>query len=135
MSSSNPPLVLPAPRGRIAVHGAPEGHDAYLIGDLVVRGAVPDLLHVCHDDSRMARFASALAFFHPDLDIVTVPAWDCLPYDRVSPNAEIVSRRIDALIRLADLKEFDLVITDSGIGAAEAEAIRQNGVRLKVVEA
>ena len=40
-----------------------------------------------------------------------------------------------ALIRLADLKEFDLVITDSGIGAAEAEAIRQNGVRLKVVEA
>jgi transcription-repair coupling factor (superfamily II helicase) len=101
LSSSNP-LVLPAPRGRIAVHGAPEGHDAYLIGDLVVRGAVPDLLHVCHDDSRMARFASALAFFHPKLDIVTVPAWDCLPYDRVSPNAEIVSRRVDALTRLAD---------------------------------
>ena len=39
-----------------------------------------------------------------------------------------------ALIRLADLREFDLVITDSGIALAEAEALRQNGVRLKIVE-
>ena len=39
-----------------------------------------------------------------------------------------------ALIRLADLRDFDLVITDSGIRAAEAEAMRQNGVQLKVVE-
>ena len=49
----------------------------------------------------MARFAAALAFFHPELDALTFPAWDCLPYDRVSPNSEIVSRRIDTLTRLA----------------------------------
>ncbi len=41
------------------------------------------------------------AFFHPELDALTFPAWDCLPYDRVSPNGEIVSRRIDTLTRLA----------------------------------
>ena len=33
--------------------------------------------------------------------MLTFPAWDCLPYDRVSPNADIVSRRIDVLTRLA----------------------------------
>ena len=44
---------------------------------------------------------AALAFFHPGLEVLTLPAWDCLPYDRVSPNPEIVSRRIDALTRLA----------------------------------
>ena len=45
----------------------------------------------------MARFAAALAFFHPEIEALTFPAWDCLPYDRVSPNGEIVSRRIDTL--------------------------------------
>ena len=33
--------------------------------------------------------------------MLSFPAWDCLPYDRVSPNADIVSRRIDVLTRLA----------------------------------
>src|SRR2546425_1198951 len=49
----------------------------------------------------MARFAAALAFFRPELNTLTFPAWDCLPYDRVSPNGEITSRRIDTLTRLA----------------------------------
>ena len=50
----------------------------------------------------MGRFAAALAFFHPGLKVLTFPAWDCLPYDRVSPNGEITSRRIDTLTRLAE---------------------------------
>ncbi len=53
----------------------------------------------------MARLASALAFFDPALEILTFPAWDCLPYDRASPNTEIVSRRVDTLTRLADTRD------------------------------
>ncbi len=63
-----------------------------------------DLLHVAMDDAAMTRMADALAFFMPDAEILTFPAWDCLPYDRVSPNSEIVSRRIDTLVRLAQLR-------------------------------
>src|SRR5246500_5843190 len=80
----------------VTLFGAPEGYDAAAIGKLVARR----WLHVCRDDGRMARFAAALAFFHPELEARTFPAWDCLPYDRVSPNGEIVSRRIDSLTRL-----------------------------------
>jgi transcription-repair coupling factor (superfamily II helicase) len=83
----------------VALFGAPEGYDAAAVGMLA--GAAPRWLHVCRDDNRMARFAAALAFFHPRLESLAFPAWDCLPYDRVSPNGEIVSRRIDALTRLA----------------------------------
>ena len=86
---------------RLTIFAAPEGHDAYVMGGLVARGTVPSLLHVCRDDGRMARTLAALAFFHPGLPVLSVPAWDCLPYDRVSPNPEIVSRRVDALTRLA----------------------------------
>ena len=88
------------PRG-VALFGAPEGYDAAVIGRLVAEGHARRWLHVCRDDGRMARFAAALAFFHPDIEALTFPAWDCLPYDRVSPNAEILSRRIDTLTRLA----------------------------------
>ena len=84
----------------LTLAGAPEGYDATAIGDLVAGGGAESWLHVCRDDSRMARFAAALAFFHPALAVLTFPAWDCLPYDRISPNGEIISRRIDTLTRL-----------------------------------
>ena len=90
----------------VTLLGAPEGYDAAAIGNLVIG----QWLHVCRDDGRMARFAAALAFFHPELEALTFPAWDCLPYDRVSPNGEIVSRRIDTLTRLATAPRGKLLV-------------------------
>jgi transcription-repair coupling factor (superfamily II helicase) len=83
------------------VYGAPEGYDALLLTQRRAehRG---EILHVTRDDTRMARLAEALAFFAPHLDVLRFPAWDCLPYDRVSPNPEIVSERIATLARLLD---------------------------------
>ena len=95
----------------VALYGAPEGWDAAQIGAFVEAGVARRWLHVCRDDGRMARFSAALGFFHPGVDALTFPAWDCLPYDRVSPNGEIVSRRIDTLTRLAmDGGETPLVV-------------------------
>src|ERR1700720_1060721 len=85
----------------LTLFGAAGGHDAAAIGGLVADIGRKTWLHVCRDDGRMARFAEALAFFHPGINTLTFPAWDCLPYDRVSPNGEITSRRIDTLTRLA----------------------------------
>ncbi len=85
--------------GPIQIAGAPSGMDARLVGELAATGR--EALHVARDDARMATFAEALAFFHPGVQVLTIPAWDCLPYDRVSPNGEVVSRRIEALTRLA----------------------------------
>jgi transcription-repair coupling factor (superfamily II helicase) len=86
---------------RATLFGAPEGYDAAVLGGLVRDGKAQSWLHVCRDDARMGRFAATLQFFHPGLKVLTFPAWDCLPYDRVSPNGEITSRRIDTLTRLA----------------------------------
>jgi len=85
----------------VTLFGAPEGHDAAMIGGLFAEAGGDTWLHVCRDDGRMSRFAAALAFFHPELNVLSFPAWDCLPYDRVSPNGEITSRSIDTLTRLA----------------------------------
>src|SRR3974390_2085516 len=47
------------------------------------------LLVVCRDGQRMQVLSRALGFFGPDLQIMDFPAWDCLPYDRVSPQARV----------------------------------------------
>ena len=89
---SSPPHIL--------VSGAPEGFDARLIADEVARADGP-VIHVARDDRRMNAMAAALAFFAPDLTLLTFPAWDCLPYDRMSPNPEISAARMATLAALA----------------------------------
>jgi transcription-repair coupling factor (superfamily II helicase) len=83
----------------LVVHGAPEGFDAALLARRGLEHPGP-LLHVARDDARMARMAEALHFFAPDAEVLRFPAWDCLPYDRVSPNPELVAERIATLARI-----------------------------------
>ncbi len=86
--------------GRIQVWGAPAGYDALLLAEAASGGR--DVVFVARDDVRLAQTSEAIGFFAPDVQRLEFPAWDCLPYDRVSPNSEIVSRRIDTLTRLLD---------------------------------
>jgi len=83
----------------IQVYGVPEGLDALL---LIRRRTehTGNLLHIVRDDVRLARLAEALSFFAPQIDLIRLPAWDCLPYDRVSPNQGLVAERIAALASL-----------------------------------
>ena len=37
----------------------------------------------------------------PETVVLDLPAWDCLPYDRISPNPEILARRMSTLATLA----------------------------------
>ncbi len=83
----------------LTISGAPEGWDAALLARRAGEHSGP-ILHATRDDARMARLAEALGLFAPGVEVLRFPAWDCLPYDRVSPNAEIVSERIATLTRL-----------------------------------
>src|SRR6056297_2692690 len=84
---------------KIIVGGAPEGFDAKLILNEVARSEGP-VIHVARDDKRMVATAAALRFFAPDMPVITFPGWDCLPYDRVSPNADIAATRMATLAGL-----------------------------------
>ena len=85
-------------QNKITLSGVPEGFDARAILDEVAKGG--PVLHVARDDKRMAAIQGALAFFAPDMPVVTFPGWDCLPYDRVSPNADISAQRMATLAAL-----------------------------------
>ncbi len=82
----------------ITIAGAPEGFDAKLILDEVAKSG--PVVHVARDDKRLAAMQSALAFFAPDMPVIVFPAWDCLPYDRVSPNSDVSAMRMATLAGL-----------------------------------
>ena len=83
----------------INVYGVPEGVDALLLVRRLGETLGP-VLHIARDDTRLAALAEGVEFFGPEVEVVQFPAWDCLPYDRVSPNGGIIAERIAALSRL-----------------------------------
>jgi len=85
----------------LTVWGAPEGWDAFLLAQRRREYAGP-ILHVARDDARMARTADTLGFIMPEAEILRFPAWDCLPYDRVSPHPAIIAERVATLARLLE---------------------------------
>lgn len=89
-----------AEQSKFTVGGAPEGFDARLILQESDKSGGP-VIHVARDDKRMVAMQAALRFFAPDLPVITFPGWDCLPYDRVSPNADISATRMATLAALA----------------------------------
>ena len=83
---------------RILLGGAPEGWDAELLAREARRGG--QVLHIARDDKRMEAMRAALSVIAPELAVLELPAWDCLPYDRVSPNPELLSQRMSTLAAL-----------------------------------
>ncbi|MGV8929146.1 MAG: transcription-repair coupling factor [Brevundimonas sp.] len=80
--------------------GAPEGLDALVVAErLKAEGGVG--LFVARDYARMGEFVQAFGFFADGVEVVEFPAWDCLPYDRLSPTSSVSAERMAALTRLA----------------------------------
>ena len=81
--------------GRWTIAGLPEGADALVLADLARTTGGQDILHVARDGQRLERLQDGLRFFAPEREVLVFPAWDCLPYDRVSPHPDIVAERLD----------------------------------------
>src|SRR6185295_14139278 len=100
------PLDRLAPGKHLTIASVPDGFSGLVVADLAKSTAArasasKSLLVVCRDAERMAAFERSLQFFAPELTVHTFPAWDCLPYDRVSPNAAVAARRMATLAHLA----------------------------------
>ena len=103
---------------KLTLGGAPEGFDARLVLNELARNGQA-VLHVARDDKRLAAMQAALAFFDPQLPVFTFPAWDCLPYDRVSPNSEISAARMATLAALTHAMPKRFVLLTSIAAATQ----------------
>src|SRR5438477_7943338 len=102
-----------ASSNRLELTGAPEGFDVLAMSDIArARGGLS--VFVARDGSRASAFVDAMGFFAPEIEIISFPAWDCLPYDRVGPSAGVAAQRMATLTRLArglDPKKPALLVT------------------------
>jgi transcription-repair coupling factor (superfamily II helicase) len=110
---TKPPAELLKPGQALTLAQVADGAEGLVLGDLAravaARSNAPavSLAVVCRDGPRMAALARALRFFAPDMELLEFPAWDCLPYDRVSPNAAVLAQRMVTLSRLTRVKGRD----------------------------
>jgi len=100
MSAVRNPAELLVPGRPLTLASVADGAEGLVIADLAravaARADAPatSVVVICRDGPRMAALARALDFFAPDVTVHEFPAWDCLPYDRVSPHAGFVAQRI-----------------------------------------
>jgi transcription-repair coupling factor (superfamily II helicase) len=90
----------------ITLSSVPDGFAPLVLADLTRRlgratEAAAALIYVARDGQRLGLVEAGLAFVAPDVEVLSLPAWDCQPYDRVSPTSAVTARRMATLARLA----------------------------------
>ncbi|MGV6820657.1 MAG: transcription-repair coupling factor, partial [Parvularcula sp.] len=101
----------------LTVYGAPEGADALAISEAI--SARPGLVvHIARDAARAAAMREAVSFFAPGVPVLRLPAWDCLPYDRLSPAPEVVATRMATLSALVNRPANAPLVVITTIAAA-----------------
>ncbi len=112
------------------IGGAPEGYDAHLVLKEIASSNAP-VLHVARDDKRMAIMKASLQFFAPEMPVLSFPGWDCLPYDRISPNADISAARMATLASLVHVMPTQFVVLTTLNAASQrlpARSVLREGV-------
>ncbi len=85
----------------LTLAGAPTGFLPWLAADLARASAQKTkggrCVFICPDEAEMRALADAARYFAPEIEVLSFPAWDCLPYDRASPSLRVQSERLGTL--------------------------------------
>ena len=86
----------------------PEGSEPLLINE-ISENSNNNILIIARDLKRYQQLKDGLEFFL-NKDVLYYPQWDCVPYDRISPNKLITSKRLETLSRLSNEKNKSKII-------------------------
>jgi len=71
------------------------------------------ILYITNDGQPLEAIAQNIKFINPDIEVTTLPEWDCLPYDRVSPRTSISKQRMSVLATLSRPLDKQMIIVTS----------------------
>jgi transcription-repair coupling factor (superfamily II helicase) len=108
-------------RAPLTLAGVPAGFLPWLAGDLARAAHVGGgrAVVITADEAAMRALAETAPIFAPDLEVVTLPAWDCLPYDRASPALRVMAERLAALERLQGKTEKPQLLVTTANAATQ----------------
>ena len=103
----------------LTLGGVPAGFLPWLAADLARAahgaGGGGRAVIIASDEPAMRALADTVPLFAPEIEVLTLPAWDCLPYDRTSPALRVMAERLATLHTLQAKREGPqlLVVTAS----------------------
>ena len=138
MNAPLPSLRLAAGKETILA-SVVDGYEPFVLADIAAAEDRP-VVFVARDAQRLPAIAAGLSFRLPGLPVLELPAWDCLPYDRVGPSATVAAQRVGAMSRLAaliDRPHRAAILTTANAVMQRmppVEAMRQGGLSARAGE-
>jgi len=88
----------------LTLAGVPTGFLPWLAADLAraAHGSSKGgrAIAIVADEAAMRALAETVPLFAPEVEVLTFPGWDCLPYDRASPALRVMAERLATLSAL-----------------------------------
>jgi transcription-repair coupling factor (superfamily II helicase) len=96
--------LVPGPGAPPSDPGAPRQAPAAAVAVFLAeqkRAKAGAWVHLASTDRRAEEIGRALSALAPELEVLVLPPWDCLPFDRASPGRDVMGRRMAVLRRLS----------------------------------
>lgn len=95
----------------VFIEGIPTGFEIFAV-EKIWQSITKDhpnkiIIFVTQDNKNLDSLAKIFNFINPSIKVLQFPAWDCLPYDRISPSNMVLSKRITCLTQLHVSKSFN----------------------------
>src|SRR4051812_46509916 len=107
----------------LTLAGVPAGFLPWLAADLARaahggndRGRA---VAIVADEAAMRALADTVPLFAPEVEVLTLPGWDCLPYDRASPALRVTAERLATLSALQATGEKPQLLVATASAAAQ----------------
>ena len=107
MKKFNIPLNLSE---EYVISETPTGSEPFHVERIINQFKRP-VIYVAANREKQERFIEGCDFLCPNIDVEILPAWDCLPYDRLFPSPGIIANRAKTLTNIANnLTNIDVLV-------------------------
>ena len=107
----------------LTLAGVPSGFLPWLAADLAraAHGGSKGgrAVVIAADEAAMRALAETVPLFAPEVEVLTLPGWDCLPYDRASPALRVMAERLAALNALQAKRDRPQLLVTTASAATQ----------------
>ncbi|MEP7129620.1 MAG: transcription-repair coupling factor, partial [Sphingomicrobium sp.] len=107
----------------LTLAGVPAGFLPWLAADLAraAHGTAKSAraVVIVADEAALRALAETVPLFAPEVEVLTLPGWDCLPYDRSSPALRVMAERLATLNALQARREKPQLLVATASAATQ----------------
>ena len=107
----------------LTLAGVPTGFLPWLAADLAraAHGTSGGgrAIAIVADEAALRALAETVPLFAPEIEVLTLPGWDCLPYDRASPALRVMAERLATLSALQARREKPQLLVATASAATQ----------------